>query len=807
MEQRIRELISQMTLEEKASLCSGEDFWHTKSVERLGIPQIMVADGPHGLRKETGEKDKNRADGTVRATCFPTAAATGSSWDTELMRQIGEALAEECLQEGVSVILGPGANIKRSPLCGRNFEYISEDPYLTGEMAAALIGGVQSRGVGTSLKHYAVNSQETLRFVVDAVVDDRALREIYLTGFEKAVRQAQPWTVMCSYNRVQGTYASENSRLLTGILKNEWKHEGLVVSDWGAVNERVEGLKAGLELEMPGTMGQNDAKIVKAVRDGDLDEGVLDEAVGRLLALVFRASENLKPGYRYDAEAHHALARRAAAESAVLLKNDGLLPLDKSLKIALIGKFAQQPRYQGGGSSHIQPIRMESALDEFQKRGISFTYARGYDLKSAGVSRQMLDEAAEAARRADVAVVYAGLPERYESEGYDRDHLDMPESHNLLIARVAEANPNVVVLLQNGAPVTMPWISGVNAVIELYLGGQAGGPASVDILYGDVNPSGKLAESFPLSLSDTPCAKWFPGSPLTGEYRESIYVGYRYYDTARKEVLFPFGHGLSYTEFEYSDLVLSSPTIGDNDELTVTVTVENTGRAAGAEVVQLYVSDPESAVFKPEQELKGFRKVFLEPGGKAQVEFNLGMRAFAFYNTAIGDWYAESGVYHIRVGSSSRDIRLSKKVMVESAQPAASVPDYAVNTPHYFNLQGKELNISDGEFEDLVGYTLPVNEKPANGPYDWNSTVGDIQNTPVGRLIYKIVLSNVRKAYRSMGVDDMAERVMVRMAQEMPLRSIFMMSSGRFRLNHVQGLLLILNKKPLRGIIRFLNKQ
>ena len=793
MERDIKHILSQMTLEEKASLCSGEDFWHLKGIERLGIPTIMVTDGPHGLRKQAEKSDHLGINKSVPATCFPTAAATGSSWDIELMHEIGEALAEECLQEDVAVILGPGANIKRSPLCGRNFEYISEDPYLTGEMAAAFIDGVQSRGVGTSLKHYAVNNQEKLRLVMDSVVDDRALREIYLTGFEKAVKQAQPWTVMCSYNKVQGTYASENKKLLTELLKDEWHHDGIVVTDWGACNDRVEGLKAGQELEMPSSGGDNDLRIVRAVKDGILDEEILNAAVGRILKLIFKSADARTPGFTYDAEAHHTLARKAAGQSAVLLKNEGLLPLDKSKKVALIGEFAVKPRYQGGGSSHINPIMMSCAYDEFKNRGIEFTYAQGYSLDSDGVDQSMIGEAVIAATQADVVVLFAGLPDIYESEGYDRGTIDMPQSHNQLISQVSKANPNIVVLLQNGAPVLMPWIHSVKAVIECYLGGQGCGSASGDILYGDVNPSGKLAETFPLALSDTPCYKWFPEGPLTVEYRESVYVGYRYYDTAGKNVLFPFGHGLSYTQFEYSDMRLSAASIQDSDELTVTATIKNTGKVSGAEIVQAYVRDTASTVFRPEKELKGFAKVYLDPGEQKQVLFKLDKRSFAYFNTAINDWHVESGDYTIMLGASSRDIRLSADVHVESTMPHAQIPDYANDTPSYYNIKGKDIGIPDKEFEALLGYPIPPKTRPADAPFDWNATLDDIKHTAIGQRLQQEFLKNMQESFSA--ADDVSlELIAQNMAAEMPLRSIATFSAGNLTLSKIEGLLIEINK-------------
>jgi beta-glucosidase len=793
MENKIKQIIAQMTLEEKASLCSGEDFWRLKSVERLGVPSIMVTDGPHGLRKQAAESDHLGINKSVPATCFPTASATASSWDTGLMHEIGEALAEECLEEDVAVILGPGANIKRSPLCGRNFEYISEDPYLTGEMAAALINGVQSKNVGTSLKHFAVNNQEKLRMTIDSVVDDRALREIYLAGFEKAVKQAQPWTVMCAYNKVQGTYCSENKKLLTDILKEEWGHEGLVVTDWGACNDRVEGLKAGQELEMPSSNGYNDAKIAEAVKNGDLDEQILDAAVERLLKLILKAYESRQPGYKYDKQAHHKLARKAAGQSAVLLKNENsILPLAKNAKVAVIGEFAQNARYQGSGSSIINPWKLDSAVDEFSARKAEFTYSKGYDINNDKADEKLIGEAVEAAKQADVAVIYAGLPASYESEGFDREHLDMPESHNRLIEEVAKANPNTIVILQNGAPVTMPWIKSVKAVLESYLGGQAGSCASVDILYGDVTPSGKLAETFPLSIEDTPCYRWFPEGPETVEYRESIYVGYRYYDTANKDVLFPFGYGLSYTSFEYSDMKLSAESIKQSDKLTVTLKVKNSGSTAGSEIVQIYVRDDESTVFRPEHELKGFEKVYLEPGEQKEVKFVLDKRAFSYYNTEISDWDVESGGFTIMAGASSRDIRLKAKVQMTGTQSDAPYTKDTLKA--YYGIEGG-LDIDDKSYEKLLGYTLPPKTYGPGKKLSINSTLSEFKVTELGASAYEDFKKNFMSSFDTEDKNNAMSKMAEAMVNEMPLRAVILFAAGGLTYEKVEAAIEGYNEK------------
>ncbi|MEK5033891.1 glycoside hydrolase family 3 C-terminal domain-containing protein [Paenibacillus sp. FSL R7-0302] len=666
----LQKLISQMTLEEKAGLCSGLDFWNTKGIERLGIPSVMVTDGPHGLRKQQGDADHLGLNNSVPATCFPSAAGLASSWDRDLIFRVGEALGTECQVENVAVLLGPGNNIKRSPLNGRNFEYFSEDPFLASEMAANHVKGVQSQGVGTSLKHFAANNQEHRRMSVDAVIDERTLREIYLASFEGTVKQSQPWSVMCSYNQVNGEYASESYELLTKVLREEWGFEGFVVSDWGAVNERVKALAAGLELEMPSSAGIGDAKIVAAVKSGELAMETLDLAVERMLAFIFKSVENRNPQAVFDADKHHHLAREVARESMVLLKNEGgILPLVKSGRIAVIGEFAKQPRYQGGGSSHVNPSRMDDAFVELQAvagDAASFLYAQGYELESDDINADLLREACDTAAKADAAVLFLGLPDRYESEGYDRSHLLLPASHKALIEAVAEVQSEIIVVLSNGAPVEMPWLHRAKAVLEGYLGGQAFGGAVADLLFGDVSPSGKLAETFPMKLSDNPSFLNFPGEGDTVEYKEGLFVGYRYYDKKEIEPLFPFGFGLSYTEFEYSNLVLDQTRIQDTDTVQVSVTVKNTGSRTGKEVVQLYVSDMESSVIRPLQELKGFAKIELQPGEERIVTFTLDKRSFAYYNVKLADWHVESGMFTISVGSSSRDIRLSTQLELES---------------------------------------------------------------------------------------------------------------------------------------------
>lgn len=705
----IKDLVSKMTLEEKAGLCSGSDFWHTKAVERLGIPAVMVSDGPHGLRKQDLNADHLGINISIKAVCFPAACALACSFDRELIYKMGQALGNECQAEDVSVILGPGANIKRSPVCGRNFEYFSEDPYLSSQMAANHIKGVQSQNVGTSLKHFAANNQEHRRMSASSEIDERTLREIYLASFETAVKEAKPWTVMCSYNRVNGVYASENKKLLTDILRDEWGFDGFVVSDWGAVDERVEGLKAGLDLEMPSSGGFNDELIVKAVKDGSLDEKVLDRAVERILGVLDRYLENHSKNAVWDKEKDSRLAREIERECIVLLKNDdSILPLSKTEKVAFIGEFAEKPRYQGGGSSHINSFDSLSALDAV-KGVCDVEYARGYDSSADIIDEKLIAEAVSLAEKSDKAVIFAGLPDSFESEGFDRSHMRMPENQNKLIAEVCKVQPNTVVVLHNGSPVEMPWVNDVKGILEVYLGGQSVGGAEIDILFGDANPCGKLAETFPKKLSDNPSYLSFPGEGDRTVYSEGIFVGYRYYDKKEMDVLFPFGHGLSYTQFEYSNLKLSADRITDNDTLKVTVDVKNVGKVSGKEIVQLYVSDRESRVIRPLKELKGFEKLSLEPGEQKTAEFILDKRSFAYYNTEISDWHVESGEFDIMVGKSSRDIVLSDTVYVEST---VKLPvHYTMNTTFGDMLEDEDARVYTDRYIEIYREQMSGNDE------------------------------------------------------------------------------------------------
>jgi beta-glucosidase len=669
-------LLQQLTLEEKAALCVGISPWQTYAIERLGIPSISVSDGPHGVRRTP-----DMASDSLPATCFPTASALASSWDVDLVFEMGQALADECIALGVDVLLGPGNNMKRTPLCGRNFEYFAEDPVLGGEMAAALINGIQSKGVGTSLKHYAVNNQETERMTISASVEPRALHEIYLAGFERAIRKANPWTVMCAYNRINGTYASEHRQLLTDILRTQWGYEGVVVSDWGAVHDRVKALDAGLDLEMPGPQNHRVRLVVEAVQKGTLDAAALDRAAGRILDLVAKAQQTPKGHTTIDVDAHHALARRVAAETIVLLKNEGnLLPLKDIAMLAVIGVSAQQPHFQGEGSSHINPTRVDVPYAELLTGGDhEQTYEPGYTMDDV-FDQTLIDRAVAIAADADVALLFIALPAFKEAEGYDRPDMDLTAQQVALIKAVAKAQPRCVVILNNGSPVTMHnWIDDVPAVLEAWMMGQAGGGAINDVLLGRVNPSGRLAETFPMHLSDTPAYLNFPGERGQVTYGEGQFIGYRYYDARQAAVQFPFGFGLSYTTFSMSNLRLSHSAIREGDALTVTVDVTNTGSMAGKETVQVYVRDVESSLVRPVKELAGFAKVSLAAGQTKSVAIELESSAFDFYDPALGAWAAESGAFEVLVGHSAADITLRDTVMLE-AQPRAARPLHRFST-------------------------------------------------------------------------------------------------------------------------------
>ena len=702
----IQQIISQMTLEEKAALCQGRSSWFTRAVERLGVPEMMMSDGPHGLRKQTGETDHLGINKSVPATCFPSSAAVCNSWDETLMRQIGAALGQECKQEQVAVLLGPGANLKRSPLCGRNFEYFSEDPYLSSNMAKSHIQGVQSQGVGTSLKHFALNNQETRRMTVDVRVDERTLRETYLASFETAVKDGKPWTIMGAYNKVNGTYCCENSHLLRDILRGEWGYEGVVVSDWGAANDDALGIAAGFDLRMPYAGEVKTQAIVQAVQEGRLDQRDLDAAVLRLLKLALRGEANRCKTVRYDVAAHHELAIQAAAESAVLLKNEGgVLPLAHTARVAVIGGLAKTMRYQGGGSSHVNPTFHRDLLTVLAEDypDVKATFARGYRLKKDEVDEDFVSRALTNAAESDVVVYCMGMPNGWESEGFDRTHLRLPGNQIDLLNRLAALGKPVVVFLFTGAPVLTDWAAKADALFAMYTAGQGVAEAMARLLFGRANPCGKLAETWPLALEHTPCSLTYPQKE-TAVYEEGVFVGYRYYDKKQMPVAYPFGFGLSYTDWQYSNLRLDKQHIRDTDTLTVQLDVTNTGRLPGKEIVELYVGNAPAGVPRPVKELRGFTKVFCTPGQTQTVTFTLNKRSFAYYHVGMHDWYAESGTYEILAGASSRDIRLRATVRMEATRVIPKTYDRFVTMGELMTLPAGQAVVQ----EMMAAYQMPA---------------------------------------------------------------------------------------------------
>lgn len=750
----VEEVLEQLTLEEKAQMCSGRDFWRTQDVERLGVPKVMMCDGPNGLRKQIGESDALGLNESIETVCYPTASAVAASFDTELMHELGEILGKECQSEHVGMLLGPGINMKRSPLCGRNFEYLSEDPYLAGKLGASYIRGLQEQGIAACVKHFACNNQETRRLSGSSEVDERTLREIYLPAFEMAVKEGGVRGVMNAYNAINGTFCAENKKLLTDILRKEWGYQGFVVTDWGAVKDRAVGLDAGVDLEMPGSTTGKTEPIMEAVKDGSLAVETLDTAVRNVLTFVKEAADNQKETAVFDRAAAHIRSGEFEKECAVLLKNDGILPLAKDKRTAFIGAFAAAPRYQGAGSSHINVKHAVSATECLE--GWDAVYAEGYHADREETDEVLLQKAVEAARSAEAAVIFAGLPEAYETEGCDRDTMKMPSGQNELIGAVAAVQPNTVVVLHGGSPMELPWLAQVRAVLCMYLGGDQVGRAAVDLLCGAANPSGKLAETWPLKLEDNPSFLNFPGEGARVEYHEGIYIGYRYYDKKKMEVAFPFGHGLSYTEFLYSGLEFDHTELTERDCLRVKCRVKNTGSVFGKEVVQLYVGVPHSSVRRAVRELKGFRKVALYPGEEKEVVFELDSRSFAYYETKINDWFVESGEVDIAVGASSRDLRLAGSVTIKSSM------------------------------------TIPMH-------YTRDSTVGELLSDPIRSAKFGAMFfpeksaeetQQEKESYASMGAG--AERMRQQMMMDMPLGAL--VSYGRMSEKQLKGLLEELNR-------------
>ncbi len=780
------DIIKQMTLEEKCYLLSGKDFWQTRSVERLGVPNMTLSDGPHGIRKQAGEGDQLGLNPSLPATCFPTAATVANSWDPALGEEIGAHLGEEAASQGVGVILGPGLNVKRSPLCGRNFEYFSEDPYLAGKMAASYIRGIQKNGVSACPKHFAANSQELRRMASDSVMDERTLREIYLTGFEIAVKEGKAKSIMSSYNRVNGTYANENRHLLQEILRDEWGFDGFVVSDWGGSNDHVEGVRAGSHLEMPTTGGDSDLELVAAVKSGKLSQELLDRRVDELLDVILSVTAAVKPleGKPFDADAHHAMAAKASEQSIVLLKNEGgILPLKKGAKVAVIGEFAQKARYQGAGSSVVNPTRLDNAMDVIGNFGLDVAgFEAGYPRSGKG-DPAMQARAVELAKQADVVLLYIGLDEISESEGLDRSHMKLPQSQIDLLEAVAAANPNVVAVMSAGSAVEMPWLPKVKGLVHGYLCGQAGASSVLKVIMGQVNPSGKLAESYPVKYEDVSSAPYFPSKERNAEYREGLFVGYRYFETAKVPVLFPFGFGLSYTTFEYSDLTVSTK--------EATFTLKNTGKMDGAEVAQLYVSKPDGDVFRPVKELKGFAKVFLKAGESRKVTIPLDDKAFRYFNVDTDKFEVEGGAWTVLIGASCADIKLSGTVEVQGT--GAASPYDKDKFAKYFS--GDIKAVSDGEFEVLLGRPIP--DGHWSGMLDMNDALCQMYYAKgaAGRLAYKILTHFINKS-----IEKGQPNLNLLFNYNMPFRAIAKMTGGICTMEMAEGILTIVNGHFFKGL-------
>ncbi len=780
------DIIKQMTLEEKCYLFSGKDFWQTRSVERLGVPNMTLSDGPHGIRKQAGEGDQLGLNPSLPATCFPTAATVANSWDPSLGEEIGAHLGEEAASQGVGVVLGPGLNVKRSPLCGRNFEYFSEDPYLAGKMAASYIRGIQKNGVAACPKHFAANSQELRRMASDSVMDERTLREIYLTGFEIAVKEGKAKSIMSSYNRVNGTYANENKHLLQEILRDQWGFEGFVVSDWGGSNDHVEGVRAGSHLEMPTTGGDSDLELIDAVKSGRLSQELLDQRLDELLDVILPVTKAVKPlaGKPFDIDAHHNLAARASEQSIVLLKNEeNILPLKKGAKVAVIGEFAQKARYQGAGSSVVNPTKLDHAMDVIKNFDLDVAgFEPGYPRSGKG-DPAMQARAVELAKQADIVLLYIGLDEISESEGLDRSHMKLPQSQIDLLEAVAAANPNVVAVMSAGSAVEMPWLPKVKALVHGYLCGQAGASSVLKVIMGQVNPSGKLAESYPVRYEDVSSAPYFPSKERNAEYREGLYVGYRYFETAKVPVLFPFGFGLSYTTFEYSDLTVTGK--------EATFTLKNTGGMDGAEVAQLYVSKPDGDVFRPAKELKGFAKVFLKAGESKKVTIPLDDKAFRYFNVDTNRFEVEGGQWTVMIGASAADIKLSGTVEVQGT--GAASPYDKAKFAKYFS--GDIKAVSDGEFEALLGRPIP--DGHWSGMLDMNDALCQMYYAKgaAGRLAYKILTHFINKS-----IEKGQPNLNLLFNYNMPFRAIAKMTGGICTMEMAEGILTIVNGHFFKGL-------
>lgn len=794
---KYKELINQMTLEEKASLMSGKDFWQSENIDRLKIPSMFLADGPHGIRKQAKAADHLGLNPSIPATCFPTAATVANSWNQELSEKMGQYLGKEAVAQKVNVLLGPGINMKRNPLAGRNFEYFSEDPFLAGKLSASMIRGIQSKGISASVKHFAANNQEERRMAIDTIVDERTLREIYLTAFEIAIKEGKTKTIMSSYNKLNGTYTNENMHLMHEILRNEWDYEGVVVTDWGGSNDRVAGLEAGNELEMPTTNGETDQDIIKAIQNGQLKEETLDKAVDRLLDLIFTTTDSIKQSKdAFDQQKHHQFAQRIAEESIVLLKNeDQILPLNQGAKVAIIGDFAREPRYQGAGSSIVNPTILESTLDCLAESGLqSIGFEPGFN-RYGKKSKRKVNQACELAKKADVVLLYIGLDEVTEAEGLDRTNMKLPQNQIDLIHALSEVNQNIVAVLSCGAAIEMPWINKLKGLVHSYLSGQAGAKAILRVLTGEVNPSGKLAETYPLRYEDTPSYHHFPGKEVSVEYREGLFIGYRYYDTADIEVLFPFGYGLSYTTFEYSDLQV--------DRQGVTFTLTNTGKVPGMEIAQLYVGCQSSKIFRPKKELKGFTKVYLKPSESKRVTISFDDKTFRYFNVKTNRWEIEEAEYQLMIGASSADIRLTGTLFVEGTN--APIPYDKEKLPSYYS--GKIHNVSLTEFETLLERRVPDPNWDRSKPLGYNDTIAQCQYAKgwFARFAYRMI----KFAYwflRKIGKRSTANLIMMSV-YHMPFRGIARMTGGIMNMPMLDGVLMIVNGQFFKGLKHVLRER
>ncbi|OPJ63994.1 beta-glucosidase family protein [Clostridium oryzae] len=791
------EIISQMTLEEKASLTSGKDFWQSMDIERLGIKNMFLSDGPHGIRKQAAAADHLGLNASIPATCFPTAATIANSWNEKLGEKIGEFLGDEAVSQKVNVLLGPGTNMKRNPLCGRNFEYFSEDPYLAGKMAASYIRGIQSRGISACVKHFCVNNQEERRMVIDTIVDERTLREIYLTAFEIAVKEGATKTLMSSYNMLNGTYTNENLHLMKDILRGEWDYKGVVVTDWGGSNDRVAGLIAGNELEMPTTCGETNVDIINAVKSGKIKEEVLDECIDRLLELIFTTEEVYKKQRKeFDVEEHHKMAQLAAEESIVMLKNEeNILPLKKKAKVAVIGDFAKNPRYQGAGSSIVNPTKLNNTLDCLKEIDVqSVGYAPGFE-RYGKKNDKLIKEACVLADKADVVLLYIGLDEATEAEGLDRQDMKLPQNQIDLIEAISKVNTNIVAVLSCGSAIEMPWIKNIKGLVHAYLSGQAGAKAVLRVLCGEVNPSGKLAESYPIRYEDVPSYSNFPGKEVSVEYREGPYIGYRYYGTANVKVQFPFGYGLSYATFEYGDLKVESD--------KVTFTLKNTGNVAGAEVAQLYIGKSSDVIFRPNKELKGFKKIFLEPGETQTVKILFDDKSFRYFNVTTSSWEEEAGEYKIMIGSSSEDVKLSGAIIRQGTNAASPYNKAAL--PSYFS--GKASNVDAEEFETLLGRKIPEAKWDRSKSLGYNDTIGQLIYAKSAFARFALHLINFAYGFlKKIGKRGTANIIMMSV-YHMPFRGIARMTGGAFNMPMVDGLLMMVNGHFFKGFRHLLRER